>query len=117
MRFCLTGVMFTILGPVLFWLAYPLGPLLALVLAELAVHTVRYHTFRTVVFPVDRGYRVSLRRYVVAALPVSLAGFVSVAVFRDRLDRNTLTLTTACIAVVVGFAWSRFAYARPAGKV
>lgn len=116
LRFGLSGVVFTILGPALFWLAYPLGPFVAVAVAELLVHAVRFATFRQLVFPAHRGYRVSLPRYVLSALPVSLAGVLSVALFRNRLDRTALTLTGALIAVVVGFVWSRYVYSQPVAK-
>ena len=113
LRFGLSGMVFTILGPALFWLAYPLGPFVAVAVAEISVHALRFAIFRKLVFPAHRGYRVSLPRYVVSALPVSLAGVVTVALFRNRLDRTTLTLTVALIALVVGFAWSRYVYSQP----
>ncbi len=116
LRFGLSGVVFTILGPALFWLAYPLGPFLALAVAELSVHIVRFATFRKLVFPAHKGYRVSLPRYVLSALPVSLAGVITVALFRHRLDRTTLTLSGVLIALVVGFLWSRFVYSQPVAK-
>jgi putative flippase GtrA len=116
LRFGLSGVVFTLLGPALFWLAYPLGPFVAVGVAELSVHAVRFTTFRMLVFPANRGYRVSLPRYVLSALPVSLTGLIVVAVFRNRFDRTTLTLTAALIAVVVGFVWSRYVYSQPVAK-
>lgn len=116
LRFGLSGVVFTILGPALFWLAYPLGVFVAVAVAELTVHAIRFTTFRAVVFPAHKGYRVSLQRYALSALPVSLAGVVTVALLRDRLDRTALTLTGALIALVVGFVWSRYVYSRPLRK-
>jgi putative flippase GtrA len=116
LRFGLSGVVFTILGPALFWLVYPLGPFAAVAVAELVVHALRFGIFRKLVFPAQLGYRVSLPRYVLSALPVSLAGVVTVAVFRNRLDRTTLTLTGAIIALVVGFVWSRYVYSQPVAK-
>lgn len=113
MRFSLAGLGFTILGPSLFWLAYPLGPFLAIAVTELSVHILRFFVFKKIVFPVHRGYTVTVQRYVVSALPVSLAGIATVAVLRDRLDRLSLTFAIALMAVVVGFLWSRFVYARP----
>ncbi|MFM7550680.1 MAG: hypothetical protein ACKO7Z_05555 [Cyanobacteriota bacterium] len=44
----------------------------------------------------------SLPRYGVSALPVSISGLIVVALFRNRLDRTALTLTGAVIALVVG---------------
>ncbi len=116
LRFGISGVVFTILGPALFWLAYPLGPFVAVAVAELVVHALRFGIFRKLVFPAQLGYRVSLPRYVLSALPVSLAGVVTVAMFRNRLDRTTLTLTGAIIALVVGFVWSRYVYSQPVAK-
>ena len=113
LRFGVSGVVFTILGPALFWLAYPMGPFMAVGVAELTVHVIRFAAFRAVVFPAHKGYRVSLPRYVLSALPVSLAGVVVVALLRDRLGRTQLTLTAALIALAVGFLWSRYIYARP----
>ena len=112
-RFGLSGVLFTILGPSLFWLAYPLGPFVAVAVAELLVHMIRFATFRALIFPADKGYLVSPLRYVVSALPVTLTGFFTVAIFRNRLDRMSLTLTGAMITVVVGFLWSRYVYSKP----
>lgn len=116
LRFGLSGVVFTVLGPSLFWLAYPLGPFVAVAVAELLVHALRFATFRFLVFPTHRGYRVSLQRYILSALPVSLAGMLTVALFRNRLDRTTLTLTGAFIALGVGFLWSRYVYSWSSGK-
>jgi putative flippase GtrA len=116
LRFGLSGVVFTILGPGLFWLAYPLGPFVAVAVAELTAHALRFLTFRTLVFPAHRGYRVSLPRYVISALPVSITGVLTVALLRNRLDRTALTLTGALIAVVVGFVWSRYVYSRPVAQ-
>ena len=113
LRFGLSGVVFTILGPALFWLVYPLGPFVAVAVAEFLTHTVRFITFRQLVFPAHKGYRVNVQRYVISALPVSLAGVLTVAVFSNRLDRTTLTLTVALIAMVVGFIWSRYVYSKP----
>jgi putative flippase GtrA len=115
-RFGLSGVVFTILGPTLFWLAYPLGPFVAVAMAELLTHALRFITFRRFVFPAKKGYQVSLRRYVVSALPTSLFGLVTVILLRNILDRTMLTLSGTVVAVVVGFVWSRFIYKQPLVK-
>lgn len=116
LRFGLSGVVFTILGPGLFWLAYPLGPFVAVAVAELLVHAMRFATFRRLVFPAHKGYRVNLARYLLSALPVSLAGVLNVAMFRNRLDRTTLTLAGALISLVVGFVWSRYVFSNSVPK-
>ena len=112
-RFFVSGIVFTILGPCLFWLAYPLGPFLAAALAEMAVHSVRFFVFKKFVFPANMGYRISFPRYLVSALPLTLTGLLSVAFFKTILDRTALTLVSALISVMVGFLWSRFVYSQP----
>jgi putative flippase GtrA len=113
LRFGLSGIVFTILGPGLFWLCYPLGPFVAVGIAESVTHVIRFTTFKLFVFPEKKGYRVSLSRYVISALPVSITGIFTVALLRDRLDRTMLTLVGTFIAVIVGFVWSRYIYSRP----
>jgi putative flippase GtrA len=115
-RFSLGGAAFTILGPGLFWLTYPLGQFVAVAVAELIAHALRFITFRRFVFPAKNGYRVSLARYVASALPVSLAGVLAVAFLRNRLDRTMLTFSVAAISMGVGFLWSRFVYSQPVAK-
>ena len=62
------------------------------------------------------GYLVSFPRYLVSALPLTVAGFTSVALFRHILDRTALTIVSALISVVIGFLWSRFVYSQPVNR-
>jgi hypothetical protein len=112
-RYGLSGLVFTLLGPGIFWLAYPAGPFLALAIAEGSCHVLRYLSFRHFVFPRSHGFHVSVPRYIVAAIPTALIGIVVVALFRNLLGRTTLTLLVALISVSVGFLWSRFVYKQP----
>ena len=112
-RYGLSGVFFTLLGPGIFWLAYPAGPFLALAIAEGSCHVLRYLSFRHLVFPRSHGFHVSVPRYIVAAIPTTLTGIVVVAMFRNLLGRTTLTLLVALFSVSVGFLWSRFVYKQP----
>jgi putative flippase GtrA len=112
-RYGLSGVFFTLLGPGIFWLAYPAGPFLALAIAEGSCHVLRYLTFRHLVFPRSHGFHVSVPRYIVAAIPTTLTGIVVVAMFRNLLGRTTLTLLVAIFSVSAGFLWSRFVYKQP----
>lgn len=112
-RFCLSGLVFTALGPGIFWLAYPLGPVIGVGIAELSVHSLRFLTFRRVIFPAEKGYHVSLPRYLVSALPVTLACVAMVALLKNRLGRIELTLAGAIFSLLLGFIWSRFVYTKP----
>ncbi len=112
-RYGLSGIVFTLLGPGILWLAYPAGPFLALAIAELSCHTLRYLSFRYIVFPRDHGFHVSVPRYIVAAIPTTLANILLVAIFRNLVGRTTLALIVALVSVSVGFLWSRFVYKQP----
>ena len=116
LRYTLTGIGFTVMALTIFWVAYPLGPLLAAFITEAVVHVVRFITFRTVTFPARKGYRVSFCRYILSTLPVSLTGFACVALMRNLLDRTSLVVTTTLIGMIAGFIWSRFIYSHPARK-
>lgn len=113
LRFGMSGIVFTVLGPALFWLAYPLGPFVAVAVAELSIHAIRFGTFKRLVFPAQKGYRVSLTRYVVSALPITCTGLAFVALLQNHMDRTSLTVVGGLISMVVGFVWSRFVYSHP----
>jgi len=112
-RYGLSGVVFTLLGPGIFWLAYPAGPFLALAISEASCHVLRYLSFRHFVFPRSNGFHVSVSRYIVAVIPTTLTGIVVVAMFRNLIGRITLTLLVALFSVSMGFLWSRFVYKQP----
>ena len=112
-RFCLSGVFFTTLGPGLLWLVYPLGAFIAVAVSEVLAHSLRYVSFRWFVFPASKGYKVTAGRYLLSAAPISLANLLTVTFFRNQLDRTTLTFTVVLISITVGFLWSRFVYTLP----
>jgi len=112
-RFCLSGVFFTALGPGLLWLAYPLGAFIAVGISEFIAHSLRFVSFRWFVFPASKGYKVTARRYLLSAVPISLANLLTVTFLRNQLDRTTLTLSVVLISLSVGFFWSRFVYTLP----
>lgn len=112
MRFSLSGAIFTVIGPAMFWLFYPAGPYLAVAATEIIVHAMRFCTFRHLVFPQQRGYCVSPVRYVVSAFPATLSSFACVGLLKDSLNRTALTLSTALASLVIGFLWSKFVFTR-----
>ncbi len=109
-RYGLSGIVFTILGPTIFWLAFPLGAFVALGIAEATCHILRYFSFRLLVFPKSKGYRVTIPRYIVSIVPTFLAGVATVAVFKQVIGRTELTVLGAVTSVTVGYAWSTFVY-------
>jgi putative flippase GtrA len=116
MRFVMSGIGFTIMGPTIFWITYPLGAMVAVAVSELLVHSMRFATYRSWVFPANMGYRVNLPRYIISALPISLTGLVAVALLAHKLDRITLTLSAPVIALCAGFIWSRYIYTIPVAE-
>jgi hypothetical protein len=112
-RFCLSGVFFTTLGPSLLWLSYPLGAFIAVGISEIIAHSLRFVSFRWFVFPASKGYKVTAMRYILSAFPISLANLLAVTLLRNLLDRTTLSFSVALISVSMGFLWSRFVYALP----
>jgi len=112
-RFGLSGLVFTVLGPTIFWIAYPLGPLVALAVAELNVHSLRFLIFRIFVFPAMKGYQVSLKRYVISALPVTLGCAAMVMLLSPWLERTRLTMAGAMFSLIIGFVCSRLIYIKP----
>jgi hypothetical protein len=113
LRFCLSGVFFTTLGPGLLWLTYPFGAFTAVGLPELLAHGLRYVSFRWFVFPASKGYKVTASRYLLSAAPISLANLLTVTLLRNQLDRTTLTLAVVLTSITVGFVWSQFVYTLP----
>ena len=75
-RYLISGVVFTILGPTLFWLLYPFGAMLGLAVSITVAHTSRYFVFRVFVFTRNQGYRVSPIRYLMSICPAVLAEFL-----------------------------------------
>jgi len=114
-RFCLSGIFFTTLGPSLLWLCYPLGAFVAVAISESLAHSLRFVSFRWFVFPVSKGYNVTAMRYILSAVPISLANLLTVAILRNQIDRTTLSFSVALISVSMGFLWSRFVYTLPKG--
>lgn len=112
-RFCLTGILFTALGPGLLWFSYPLGVFIAVGLSEIVTHSLRFASFRWFVFPSAKGYRVTASRYVLSAAPITLANLLTVSLLKNHLDRTTLTFSVAIISISVGFIWSRYVYKLP----
>jgi len=112
-RFSLSGMIFTFIGPAIFWLAYPIGDYKALAIAEISVHSLRFLTYRKLVFPVTKGYRVNLPRYILSSLPITLASVALISLLKNRLDRTGLTFAGASTSVFIGFLWSRYVYRRP----
>jgi hypothetical protein len=109
-RYGLNGLAFTALGPALFWLLYPIGPIAAWAITEATCHAFRFLSFKHVVFPSGRGYQVTIWRYAASATPTAVAGFLMVALLKESLGRILLTAVTSVVVIGLGFCLSQFAY-------
>lgn len=105
--YALSGVFFTIFGATIYWTLYPLGPFLSILITEATVHTVRYLTFRYLVFTSYRGFVVNPFRYIIVVIPASLVAFISVILFSPLLGRAASTVFVVSISFVVGFFWGK----------
>jgi hypothetical protein len=107
----LRGIVFTLLGPGIIWLGYPVaGPLLPLANVEGSCHVLRFLSIRHHFFPRSPGFQVSLSRYVVVRIPHLLTGIVVVAIFRDLRGQTTPTPLIVLFSVSVGLPWSCSVY-------
>jgi hypothetical protein len=111
-RYGINGIVFTVLGPLLFWILYPVGAVMAWAITESSCHLLRYLSFRHLVFPRSRGYTVSPLRYIAAAAPTALIGFTVVALLKTALERNALVALTTATTMVAGYLINQICYQR-----
>jgi hypothetical protein len=109
-RYGINGLAFALLGPFLFWLLYPIGPIAAWITAESSCQILRYLSFRFFVFPLEHGFNVSPLRYIAASIPTSAIGFVFVALAKNILDRATLVIYGAVTTIILGYLINRAFY-------
>ncbi len=109
----MSGVVFTIFGPTLFWLLYPLGPMLGLAISISIAHTSRYFVFRAFVFTRNQGYRVSPLRYLMSICPAVFAEFLVTSLTHRIFSRTIVVALAAGVAVCIGYLSSKYIFARP----
>ena len=104
------GIFFTIFGPTLFWLAYPLGPVLSVLSSDFVVHTLRFYSFKLFVFRNSRKYNVNARSYFLSILPNLVFRLILMRLLYDFYDRTILTMVMAFVSIVVGFISSEYIF-------
>ena len=112
-----SGVFFTLVGPSVFWLLYPFGPLAAALLTEISCHTIRYLSFKYLIYPAKQGFNVTVLRYIGSVIPVSLLGLVIVSILASRLNRLQLTYALLAISIALSIVINSFVYSSRLGSI
>ena len=112
-RYLISGVVFTIFGPTLFWLLYPLGAMLGLAVSITVAHTARYFVFRVFVFTHNQGYRVSPIRYLMSICPAVLAEFLVTSMTYRFFSRNVVVALATAVSICIGYLSSKYIFSRP----
>ena len=112
-RYLISGAVFTIFGPTLFWLLYPLGAIFGLAVSVSVTHTARYFVFRTFVFTRSQGYRVSPLRYLMSICPAVFAEFLVTSLTHRIFTRTIVVALAAGVAVCIGYLSSKYIFSRP----
>jgi hypothetical protein len=109
-HYLIGGAFFTLLGPSVFWLLYPAGPLVAALLTEISCHTIRYLCFKHFIYPVNKGFRVTVLRYIGSVIPVSLLGLTAITILSSYLNRLQLTAMLLTMSIALGIIINSFTY-------
>ena len=112
-RYLISGVVFTIFGPTLFWLLYPLGAMLGLAVSITVAHTARYFVFRVFVFTRNQGYRVSPIRYLMSICPAVLAEFLMTSLTYRFFSRTVVVALATGVSISIGYLSSKYIFSRP----
>ena len=109
-RYLISGVVFTIFGPTLFWVLYPLGAMLGLALSITVAHTARYFVFRVFVFTRNQGYRVSPLRYLISICPAVLAEFLVTSLTYRLFSRTVVVALATVVSICIGYLSSKYIF-------
>ena len=103
--YSLCGGVFSVVGPLVFWLLYPLGPFAAVLLTEAIMHLARYRAFK-ILFRKSDGYKVLPGRYVASITPVVLANVAASSLLYRHVGREVLIVICTLTSMTVGFLWT-----------
>ena len=112
-RYLISGFVFTIFGPTLFWLLYPFGAMLGLAVSVSVAHTARYFVFRVFVFTRNQGYRVSPLRYLISICPAVLAEFLVTSLTYRFFTRTVVVVFATGVSICIGYLSSKYIFSRP----
>ena len=105
-RYTLCGAVCSVVGPGLFWLLFPIGTILAVSIADIAVHSLRFTLFKYYVYRSDPHYAINKRRYICAILPVSALTMGVAKISAAYFDRTAVTILSTLTAILAGYVWN-----------
>ncbi len=105
-KYLANGIFFTLFGPSVFWLAYPLGPIMSLIVSDLVVHFLRFYSFKVFVFRSQAGFSVTPLGYLLSLLPLLLIRLLIIDYLYHTYNRTSLTILLTVISILLGFIFS-----------
>ncbi len=105
-KYLANGIFFTFFGPSVFWLAYPLGPIMSIIVSDSVVHLLRFYSFKAFVFRRKAGFSVTPLGYLLSLLPLLAIRLLIIHSLYYSYDRNSLTILMAVISITLGFVFS-----------
>lgn len=112
-RYVLWGIFFTLLGPCLFILLFPIGPIAAAYTTEMAIHSLRYNIYKNYVFTKKDAYKVTITRYIRACIPISTANICLTGLMSlITNDRIAISVTVTGASVGLGLIAYFVSFAR-----
>ena len=109
-RYAISGIVFTITAPILFWNFYFLGAVRSVVTTELIIHLVRFNAFKYYVYPKTKGYRSSVRKYLLSIAPTTVSALIMANILENIASKEITTVLISTVSMTVGFGWSRYVY-------
>ena len=108
--YTINGIIFTLIGPYVFWMLYPLGPFLSVFTTDFLLHLCRFNSFKYFVFKSSSGYQVTITSYLSVILPVFILRLAIIQIFHPSFSRTILTILLTAITILSGFIFSQIAF-------
>ena len=116
-KYILWGIMFTLIGPCLFWILFPVGPVASAFITETTVHTIRYNVYKRNVFSNKELYDVTVMKYIKACIPVTAGNICFVGLLSlITKDRTQITILATGFGIVLGIIANSLSFTRKKGK-
>ena len=109
-KYILSGIIFTIIGPSFFILiAKYISPKIAILISELIMHIIRFNIITKWVFQV-RVNKNSIFAYFKATIPLVFCNFTLVSFLVPLFGNVVIGIFVAFFSATVGFIWNKICY-------